>query len=131
MYIADTTRALYVWEHPYYPFFYIPEDDFAPECKKRTTPQLVDESGQPGITRWSIEAGDKTTDRVICFCRGELKGYVRFEFEAAGMYQGVAIDKLQLIDFDIRSMVRRRHSNIRTSKRPFQEGRSCSVATAR
>ena len=28
--VIDTTRALYVWEAPYYPQFYIPLEDVAP-----------------------------------------------------------------------------------------------------
>ena len=28
--VADTTAALYVWEHPWYPYYYVPRADFVP-----------------------------------------------------------------------------------------------------
>jgi uncharacterized protein (DUF427 family) len=42
--VLDTTRALYVWEHPYYPQFYIPVADVAPGA-------LVDEDHPQKLKR--------------------------------------------------------------------------------
>jgi hypothetical protein len=38
VYVVDTTRAVYVWEHPYYPQFYVPSDDVKLGSNVKFTP---------------------------------------------------------------------------------------------
>ncbi|KAI1136534.1 DUF427-domain-containing protein [Hypoxylon sp. FL0543] len=81
-YVADTTSALYVWEHEYYPYFYVP--------RKSITRNLDTPGSDPGsYSVATLQVGHKTTDRVIVF--GDelnprskaLEGMVRIEFGAA------------------------------------------------
>ncbi|KAI0836050.1 DUF427-domain-containing protein [Hypoxylon sp. FL0890] len=76
-YIADTTSALYVWEHEYYPYYYVP--------RKSITGNLArPEPGSYCVARLQVE--DESIDRVLVF--GDelnnrsraLEGMVRIEF---------------------------------------------------
>jgi uncharacterized protein (DUF427 family) len=82
--VLDTTRALYVWEAPYYPQFYIPLADVAPGV-------LVDEDHPQKLKRGTarrhaLRVGDLERpaaarvygeDAVVA-----LTGHVRFEWDA-------------------------------------------------
>jgi uncharacterized protein (DUF427 family) len=82
--VLDTTRALYVWEAPYYPQFYIPLADVAPGV-------LVDENHPQRLKRGmarrhALKVGDLARpaaarvygqDAVV-----ELIEHVRFEWDA-------------------------------------------------
>ncbi|HEX4790476.1 MAG TPA: DUF427 domain-containing protein [Actinospica sp.] len=82
--VFDTTRALYVWEWPNYPQYYIPIADVAPgvlvdenhpQRLKRGTARRhglrVGGVERPGVAR--VYGGDAVV---------ELDGYVRFDWEA-------------------------------------------------
>lgn len=86
-YVADSTKGLFVWEHPFYPFFYIPADDFVKSKDVSITKiqDIKDKDDKTGAHQWQIKTGSKTTDRILEFVSGPLSGLVRFEFEAAGM----------------------------------------------
>jgi uncharacterized protein (DUF427 family) len=83
--VLDTTRALYVWEFPYYPQFYIPRADVASDV-------LVDESHEEtfklGTARThTLRAGGiekPAAARVFGdeAANAELRGHVRFTWEA-------------------------------------------------
>lgn len=84
-YVADTTRGLYVWEHPYYPYYYVPLASI-PASARTVVERLHD--GAATILR--LTAADASTDRVLAFSddlAGEklapLRGMVRVEFGAA------------------------------------------------
>ncbi|RYP80999.1 hypothetical protein DL769_002179 [Monosporascus sp. CRB-8-3] len=62
--VADTTAALYVWEHPWYPWFYVPRADFAPG---RLHSRRQDESPSEGFEIVELRAGGRSTDRVLAF----------------------------------------------------------------
>jgi len=76
-YILDSvTGAQHVWEHEYYPQFYIPSADFA---------KGVLHKGQ-SITNgdaWlgEVKVDDRSTDKVLGFEKGPLKGLVRVQFD--------------------------------------------------
>ncbi|KAI0893025.1 DUF427-domain-containing protein [Annulohypoxylon nitens] len=82
-YIADTTSALYVWEHQYYPYFYVPRSSI-----KASLRLLHPQSPSPFWTA-RISGSTRATDRVLVF--GEdigahakiLENMVRVEFGAA------------------------------------------------
>jgi uncharacterized protein (DUF427 family) len=79
--VVDTTRALYVWEWPPYPQFYIPIEDVAADV-------VVDEEHEQKLSRGTarrlgLRAGDqerKAAARV--YTDGSLAGYARFEWDA-------------------------------------------------
>ena len=78
-YVFDTTEARFVWEHPYYPQFYIPKS--AVQDDVLTKDEFVDEDSAFLAT---LIGKHKSTDRVIIFEKGPLAGLVRFEFAALG-----------------------------------------------
>ncbi|KAF2455990.1 hypothetical protein BDY21DRAFT_373072 [Lineolata rhizophorae] len=87
-YIADTTSACYVWEHQYYPEFYIPARD----VKEGVLTQVEAIEGPSGsgsasmmklkVTGGSFGRKDKETDAVIQFKSPWSDGnpVVRFDF---------------------------------------------------
>ncbi|TGJ87511.1 hypothetical protein E0Z10_g1278 [Xylaria hypoxylon] len=94
-YVADTTRAVYVWEHAYYPGYYLPLDAFAEGVLSYPGSGGGNGNGdrESGYALATLSAGGVSTDRVIVFTRrGEsgseredgnvLAGLVRVEFAA-------------------------------------------------
>ena len=78
--LFDTTSALHVWEHKYYPLFWVPVSAFPDGILTKHAPYDPD-----GVAfRASITVKDKTTDRVVISENGPLKGHVRVDFKAAG-----------------------------------------------
>ncbi|ETS85284.1 hypothetical protein PFICI_03309 [Pestalotiopsis fici W106-1] len=93
IYVADTTDALFVWEHPYYPFYYVPLASFARSV-------LHDSHDDGPLSLMGLHVRGRTTDRVLGFSANlaahggkgsssvspaarPLAGYVRVEFGAA------------------------------------------------
>src|SRR5690349_16768865 len=83
--IVDTDDALYVWEAPYYPQYYLPVADVAagvlqPSSKTTHSPSRGD------ATSFHVHAGDReATDAAWSYPDSpieELRGRVRFEFDA-------------------------------------------------
>lgn len=81
--VFDTRRALYVWEAPYYPQYYIPLDDV-------TRDLLVDEGREMSLRlgtarRHALRVADQTRDAAArVYGAGSalgLDGFVRFEWE--------------------------------------------------
>ncbi|KAI1159216.1 DUF427-domain-containing protein [Nemania serpens] len=101
--VADTTEAVYVWEHAYYPSYYVPLSSFAEgalsfaDSATATAPAASagGDRAETGYALARLSAGDASTDRVIVFPprrddgKGEeqgtavLAGLVRVEFGAA------------------------------------------------
>jgi uncharacterized protein (DUF427 family) len=82
--VFDTTRALYVWEWPNYPQYYVPLDDIRSEV-------LVDEhkshaSRRGSVASHGLSAGGQSRAAAAKLHSGEvlpeLAGTVRFEWEA-------------------------------------------------
>lgn len=82
--VFDTTRALYVWEWPAFPQYYIPRDDL-------TEGVLVDEeetfeTGQGVLRRYGLQVGSTIRQGaarvVIEPAIDELHGMVRFEWRS-------------------------------------------------
>ncbi|KAI9818740.1 MAG: hypothetical protein M1826_001328 [Phylliscum demangeonii] len=78
VFVADTTSANQVWEHPYYPQYYLPtkaiKDDVLEKGKS------VDAAGSAFLM--TLRVGSRATDRVLMFEKGPLAGLVRLEFGA-------------------------------------------------
>lgn len=82
--VLDTNRALYVWETPYYPQYYIPEGDVAQEL-------LVEEAGEQHLRRGTakrvgLEVGGHTVSRAgrryVTSSVPEIVGHYRFDWDA-------------------------------------------------
>ena len=80
VYIFDTTDARYVWEHPWYPQFYILSSSVAPGLLAKY--ESVDEEESAFLA--TLKGKTKSTNRVIIFEKGPLAGLVRFEFSVLG-----------------------------------------------
>ncbi|KAF4540752.1 uncharacterized protein LTHEOB_694 [Lasiodiplodia theobromae] len=61
-FVADTTRGLYVWEHPYYPYYYLPLSSLGAD-----TWSVVKkvEGGAANVLR--LSGGAASTERVLAF----------------------------------------------------------------
>jgi hypothetical protein len=80
IFLFDTTSALHVWEHKYFPQFWVPVSAFAPRVLTKGEPYDPD-----GVAfRGAVKGKGKSSDRVIISENGPLKGHARVEFKAAG-----------------------------------------------
>ncbi|KAI9753345.1 MAG: hypothetical protein M4579_005203 [Chaenotheca gracillima] len=78
VYVADTTSARFVWEHPYYPQFYVPVSSVkGGELRKD---QAIDDDKSAFLA--TLKVGSRATNRVLLFEKGALAGLVRIEFGA-------------------------------------------------
>ena len=92
VFVADSTSALFVWEHPNYPYYYLPKAAF--DSRYIISEGAIEDSnGKVVGQRWRIKVGDKETDHesVLEVITGELDGYVRVRFDAAGESQPLII----------------------------------------
>ncbi len=83
--VADTTDAVYVWENPSYPQYYIPLADITPGALKETG--TTSRSPSRGTARhFSVQGGDRVADDAAwCFADSPieaLRGRVRFDWWA-------------------------------------------------
>jgi uncharacterized protein (DUF427 family) len=77
-YAFDTIEAYHVWEHPYYPQFYIPLHSFANGSLAR----LGEVDGTKGEAHFALLAvGDRSTKRVLIFDTPQLELLVRVDFK--------------------------------------------------
>ena len=74
-YIFDTTSTKLVWEHPYYPQYYLPRSALQ-------NAELVSAAASaPGYTVYSISVGDKVKEKsAVLLNEGPLSGFVRLDF---------------------------------------------------
>ena len=90
-YILQTTNAVFVWEHPYYPQYYVPKSELETWSKKHNytfSPgeDFTSENGNSLATQYTLSVGSKSTDNVLAFSdslRGkaeELQGLVKLDF---------------------------------------------------
>ena len=83
VFVVDSTAAQHVWEHPYYPQFYLPVDSVRTGAASVKKTKAVDGSESAFLARLSV--GGRSTDRLLLFEKGPLAGLLRFEFAAMGM----------------------------------------------
>lgn len=85
-YVADTTSALYIWEKPFYPVYYIPRSSLKSSFFQFSSSPP---SSEP-YAQLTLKVGDRETDRVLAFAgrdrlplkRAELADMVRVDFHA-------------------------------------------------
>jgi uncharacterized protein (DUF427 family) len=83
--VADTTGAVYVWEIPWYPQYYIPLADVTPGALKETA--TTSRTPSPGGARhYSVSGGSRVADDAAwCYAEspiGDLSDRVRFDWGA-------------------------------------------------
>jgi uncharacterized protein (DUF427 family) len=84
-YVADSTRAVLVWEHPYYPTYYFPAADVRTDLLVASG----DEHHSPDrgtADLHDLQVGDRTAPAAVSWYRDGaaevVTGYVRFEWRA-------------------------------------------------
>ena len=92
IYIAETTEALLVWEHPYYPQYYLPAHAFlGVGAKGAKSEQRAPIKNPEGITiahHYTLSVGNRSTTDSITFTHNlsgpaaPLKGLAKFNFDA-------------------------------------------------
>ena len=88
-YIADTIQASFVWEHPYFPQYYLPKSAFD-ASRINEGDKISDDNGKHVATLWRLTVGDKSTDQIVCFAdelegkAKELSGLVKANFSDMG-----------------------------------------------
>jgi len=78
VFIFDTASSLWVWEHKYFPQFWIPVSAVTPGVLTKGASIDADKSAFSA----TVKGKSKDTDRVLIFEKGPLAGFVRFEFKA-------------------------------------------------
>ena len=91
VYVADTTAAQHVWEHPSYPQYYVPLAAITSRSASNTgdvrlqKSKDVDGNGIAFLATLKVgQHSASTTDRVLLFEKGPLAGLVRLEFQSMG-----------------------------------------------
>jgi len=79
-FVADSTASRLVWEHPYYPLYYVPSKDVQMKYVEKVQKT---ESGEGFICR--LVVGERRAGNVLLFEKGVLEGLVRFEFKEMGL----------------------------------------------
>ncbi|KAF2865456.1 hypothetical protein BDV95DRAFT_652223 [Massariosphaeria phaeospora] len=78
-YAFDTIGAYHVWEHPYYPQFYVPTTSFTSEANLTKETEVDGTNGAAHLGQLSV--GDRSTQRVVIFNVGSLKDLVKIDFK--------------------------------------------------
>ncbi|KAF2725544.1 DUF427-domain-containing protein [Polychaeton citri CBS 116435] len=98
-YVARSTKAQYVWEHPFYPQYYVPAITFDTAHISHREPIVDSSSGATVAEQWTLSPASasssanggekpKSTDQVIAFAEGlsgpavPLRGLVKVAFDA-------------------------------------------------
>ena len=81
IYIFDVTNARHVWEHPYYPQYYVPIETISSGHLTKRDP--TDDSGSAFYGQ--LTGVQRSTDRVLIFEKGPLAGLVKLDFDAMGI----------------------------------------------
>lgn len=97
-YFLQTTNAVYVWEHPYYPQIYIPSSEFTSSkaahqsLKVSKGDEIKTDDGKAVAQYWKLTIGDKAIEKVVAFDEGldgkgkELAGLVKVDFESVDQW---------------------------------------------
>lgn len=95
VYTIKTTNAVYVWEHPYFPQFYVPKSELVEQSKNRSftieeVKEIKSDDGKAVAKQLKITVPNSgaSTDQVIAFNdklsgkAEELQGLVKIDFKA-------------------------------------------------
>lgn len=79
-FVADTTAAKLVWEHPYYPNYYLPASDVQTKYL-----EILEKSEDGEAHVCKLIVGNRSANKVLWFDKGELNGLIRFQFSEMGI----------------------------------------------
>ena len=79
-FIADTEYAKLVWEHRFYPSYFLPASDIQTTYLEKVK---RNDDGDGQVCRLTV--GNRSVDNVTWFDKGELSGLIRFQFSEMGM----------------------------------------------
>ncbi len=85
VFLFDTTSAKHVWEHKYFPHFWVPKSSIKLELLSRGP--AFDKEGY--AYQATVKGSERSTNRVVVFEKGPLEGLVRVEFKAMGEWERV------------------------------------------
>lgn len=83
--VADTARALLVWEVPYYPAYYFPLEDVEESALKRTEKTKHSPSRGDGVVCTVTSGGAEAPEAALAYPESPLeavRGHVRFDWDA-------------------------------------------------
>ncbi|OAL49074.1 DUF427-domain-containing protein [Pyrenochaeta sp. DS3sAY3a] len=80
----DTTSAYFVWEHPYYPQFYIPASSITPAAKLDKLDPVPNTHSSAHFARLTVDS--EQTTRVIIFNTPALPNLVKVDFPAISQW---------------------------------------------
>lgn len=83
--VADTTRALLVWEVPYYPTYYFPLEDVEESALKRTDTTKHSPSRGDGVVYTVTSGVAEAPEAALAYPESpleDIRGHVRFDWEA-------------------------------------------------
>lgn len=83
--VADTTKALLVWESPYYPTYYLPLADVDQSALKPTGATRHSPSRGEGVVHTVTAGGKEAADAALTYPDSpieELRGHVRLDWAA-------------------------------------------------
>ncbi|KAF1849541.1 DUF427-domain-containing protein [Cucurbitaria berberidis CBS 394.84] len=83
-YAFDTIQAYHVWEHPYYPQYYVPISSFSPDASLSKTSPIDGTNGGAHLGRLNV--GNRSTNRVLIFNTKTLQDLVKVEFGAVDQW---------------------------------------------
>ncbi|KAH8808105.1 hypothetical protein F5884DRAFT_752658 [Xylogone sp. PMI_703] len=78
VWVVDTIEARHVWEHKYFPEFWVP----VKSVKEGVLTKGEAYDAEKSAFKATVKGQAKSTPRVLIFEKGPLAGYVRFEFKA-------------------------------------------------
>ena len=78
--VFDTTAARHVWEHPWFPQYYITAEAIGGNLIKNGA---VDKEGSAFLA--TLKGANKATDQILVFEKGPLAGLIRFELGTLGI----------------------------------------------
>lgn len=90
-YIVDTTEAIHVWEHDYFPQYYVHWKAIQ-NCTHKIEDEIPSPNGGAGASILNIKVpgttnvDERSTNRVLRFMSGPLEDLVKLEFNSMGMY---------------------------------------------
>jgi len=92
--VPGTTDSRFVWEHAYYPQFYVPRDALEASGKLQVAEgdDFVTDDGKNVGKQLTLKVGDKSTDKVIHFSDSltgnakELAGLVKIDYDSVDQW---------------------------------------------
>jgi uncharacterized protein (DUF427 family) len=79
-FVADTTAAKLVWEHPHYPNYYLPASDVQTKYL-----EILEKSEDGEAHVCKLIVGNRSANKVLWFDKEELNGLIRFQFSEMGI----------------------------------------------